>query len=271
MALLAGTPERLRELGLELTVLGAGCALPQKGRGPAGYAVRGDQLEGALLFDCGPGTIRSLADYEIELLDITCVVISHFHIDHILDLFALAFARRNPKLEGESLPELRVIGPKGLRALLESMPPSMQVLREGSLTTCIEVDLDRNGEGAVAIPGASLRCSRAFHVEESLSWRLDSAGKSLVYSGDTGETAALSGLAAGADVLITECALSGAEKPLRHLNGRTAGQIAQAAGVSRLVLSHFYPHVSPAHEADEAAKVFGGEVLIAVDGTRLGF
>jgi ribonuclease BN (tRNA processing enzyme) len=230
--------------------------------------VSGGDLDGVLLLDCGPGTVRSLADRGLELLAIKCVVISHFHTDHVLDLFSLAFARRNPSLNPEDVPDLLLIGPVGLRKVLESMPSSMRVL-DGERTRCVEVAVDGAGRGAECIPGGRLSCVAAVHTPEALCWRLDSGGKSLVYSGDTGVNADLESLAEGCDLLIAECAFDGSQEPELHLNGEAAGELAEAARASKLVLSHFYPHVNPVEAAASAASVYSGTIQIARDGMRI--
>src|SRR5688572_26913771 len=96
----------------QLTVLGAGSILPRAGYGCAGYALRPAKGARVTLFDCGPGSIRALGAARIDLNEIERVVISHFHADHCLDLFALAFARNNPTLH--PLPTLEIVGPVGL-------------------------------------------------------------------------------------------------------------------------------------------------------------
>ena len=77
-------------------VLGAGSILQQPGHGCAGYALQEGEGGDLTLFDCGPGTLRSLVNSGLQLEQVKRVVITHFHLDHVLDLFALAYARRNP-------------------------------------------------------------------------------------------------------------------------------------------------------------------------------
>ncbi|HEX6884963.1 MAG TPA: MBL fold metallo-hydrolase, partial [Planctomycetota bacterium] len=104
----------------ELTVLGAGSILPRAGYGCAGYALRPAPGAPVTLLDCGPGSIRALAAAGIGVGEVRRVVFSHYHLDHCLDLFALAFARHNPALA--AVGEIELVGPRGLRERIEGAP-----------------------------------------------------------------------------------------------------------------------------------------------------
>jgi ribonuclease BN (tRNA processing enzyme) len=189
----------------------------------------------------------------------------------VLDLFALAFARRNPGLDADALPELDLVGPTGLERLLRSGEGPLGSWARDPRQRVTEVDpaaLEPVTRGALLLdPG------RARHNDEALSWRVVApSGASLVYSGDTGETPALAELAGrdgGADLLVAECALELEEQPDRHLHGAAAGRAARDAGVGGLLLTHFYPHVDPDRAVAAAAQVYRGPIWAAVDGTRI--
>ncbi|OLT23027.1 ribonuclease Z [Pseudonocardia sp. CNS-139] len=81
-------------------------------------------------------------------------------------------------------------------------------------------------------------------------------------------------LAAGVDMLVIESTFLAADEALAreygHLTARQAGEVAAACGVRLLVLAHFsqrYPE--PQRFADDAAAVFGGEIVVAADLTRV--
>ena len=93
-------------------------------------------------------------------------------------------------------------------------------------------------------------------------------GRTLVYSGDTGESDALVALATGADVLLSE-ATFGPDDPYvpdLHLSGAQAGEHAARAGVDRLIVTHVPPWGSRAVAAAEAAATFGATVEAAQPG-----
>jgi ribonuclease Z len=83
-------------------------------------------------------------------------------------------------------------------------------------------------------------------------------------------------LAEGADLIVCEATFLDADAELApaygHLTARQAGQIAAESGVRTLVLSHFsqrYAHQDPSRFADEAGAVFGGEIVVAADLSRV--
>nr|WP_275170663.1 MBL fold metallo-hydrolase [Bradyrhizobium sp. CSS354] len=139
--------------------------------------------------------------------------------------------------------------------------------------------------------GGSARCSAQYFGHRprypvALSYRFDTADRSIVFSGDTRKTDALINLAKGADVFVCEAqylpgmrqVLDAAVKVGRFdketadnlfksvsrnaLTLEQAGEVAQAAGVKTLVLSHFVPGNGAVHDqvfVDEARKAFSGE------------
>ncbi|MCX6464088.1 MAG: ribonuclease Z [Pseudonocardiales bacterium] len=81
-------------------------------------------------------------------------------------------------------------------------------------------------------------------------------------------------LAEGADLLVIESTFLTADEHLAreygHLTAAQAGRVAAECGVRRLVLTHFsqrYP--DPAAFGEEAAAVFGGEIVVAADLDRV--
>ena len=254
-----------------LTVLGAGSILPRAGYGCAGYALRPEARGPVTLLDCGPGTIRNLAAAGIALSEVRRVVLSHYHLDHCLDLFALAFARHNPAFR--DVPELELVGPSGLQRLLAAAPAALGRWAEVPRSSASEVELDGEGRGSLEREGLAMTCVANGHTPEALSWRIEPAGGasawSLVYSGDTPEEPRVAELARAAEVFLCECSFADEDAVPNHLTPSSAARLARSARVRRLVLTHFYPSLDPETARERARGLFDGPIELARDGLVL--
>ncbi len=246
---------------MKLFVLGSGTGVPSLRRGSSAYAV---QAAGRLiLLDLGGGACRALLRHDLNFSQIDIIALSHLHPDHIGDLvpflfashYALGYTRREPfwLLAARSFQDFhhRL---KGAFGEWVEAPPGLLQLQE----------LNPDGPDQAAWEGLTIKSAPVNHIPGSLAYRVEAAGRSLVYSGDTDVSASLVELARGADLLILECA-----NPFKvpgHLTPEEAGRMAAQAGVPRLMLTHFYP---PCDEVDVIAMVaqeFAGEILRAEDG-----
>jgi ribonuclease BN (tRNA processing enzyme) len=97
---------------MQLTILGSGTAIPSGERFPAGYLLASGGAR--VMVDCGPGTLRRLAQAGCSLAQLDAVLLTHFHTDHCADLAALLFALRSPRFGGRG--PLHVFGATGLHA-----------------------------------------------------------------------------------------------------------------------------------------------------------
>ena len=251
----------------ELHVLGAGSILPRSGYGAAGYALRPAPRAPVTLFDCGPGSVRRLAEAEIELADVRRVVLSHYHLDHCLDLFALFFARLNPRFD--PVPPLELVGPVGLAQLVENAPLALGRHARDPNVTVHEVELGPDGVGRFGAPELELSCRATEHTREAVAWRATLPdGSSLAYSGDTGEVDAVAEVARGAGLFVCECSFPDEAAVPNHLTPSGAARLAARAGAGRLVLTHFYPETEPAEAREVAAATYAGPIELARDGAR---
>ena len=72
---------------MRLTVLGSGTAVPVPERFPAGDLVEHEDHK--VMVDCGPGTLRRLAQAGVSPTELDAVLLTHYHTDHCADLAAL--------------------------------------------------------------------------------------------------------------------------------------------------------------------------------------
>lgn len=252
----------LRRAVIKFTVLGSGTGWPRLKRGAPGYLLEAGGEN--ILFDLGPGTIYRLLKVGLTLPEIDGFFLSHFHPDHVTDLipfffatrYALGYQRTKPfwLIAGEGFSRFH----QGLREAFGHWvdPP------EGLIEV---IELSTSYPSALLRPPFEIRATPVEHNPESLAFRIEYQGKSLVYSGDTDFSPALIELAREADLLVLECAAPEGAKVPGHLTPSLAGQIAGQARVKRLLLTHFYPPCDEADLISPCAAFYSGEILLAED------
>ncbi len=208
-----------------------------------------------------------LARYGVPWELMTHVFISHFHVDHVGELASLFFAFRYGMKTVRSEP-LTILGPPGLDRVTDGL-----MLAFGSRTFepqfPVEVRMVTAGERVQLGPDSTLTVAKTLHTPESLGVRIESRGRVLCYTGDTGYDEDLGRFFSGADVLISECSFREPPADKRHLSVREAARLAQLAGVAKLVVTHFYFDVNEEQLKSELARDYNGEVIIGRDGIRL--
>jgi ribonuclease BN (tRNA processing enzyme) len=256
---------------MRLIVLGCSGSVPGPGSPASGYLV--DTGHERLVLDLGNGTLGALQRH-LDPWQLDAVAFSHLHPDHCADFASLVVHRRyhpRPPYDPTTRP-LPVHAPaEAPDRFAAAYAPSADERSKTDLTDVFAfhplVDGSRAGVGA-----ATLTARRVDHLCEAYALRVDAGGRSLVYSGDTGPSAALVELARGADVLLCEATWPHVSDeweeppPGVHLSGRQAGEHATAAGVGRLLLTHVAPWHEGATLLAEARAAFAGPVeLVAPD------
>jgi ribonuclease BN (tRNA processing enzyme) len=248
---------------MRIIFLGTGVILPNKKRAFPGLLVEiGNEK---LLFDCGPGTINRLVQLGHDILQLKHVFITHFHVDHVLDYVALVKARALSNRE-----ELNVYGPVGLEKFNKDIFERVSAFNYVSEDLkCFELlKLNEKMNGIIKKTNVwSVACVPIKHFD-GIAYRIDTHGKSLVYSGDAAPDENIIRLSKNADVLIHECSYPD-EKTLRglHTEPSKLGEIAKKSNVKKLFLTHLYP-VCNGRENEMISKVkenFNGEVIIPDD------
>ena len=248
---------------MELIVLGCSGS----GAGPhsaaSGYLVRTSTT--SLVVDLGNGTFGALQRH-LDPFDLDAVVLSHLHPDHCADVSGLIVHRRYHP-DGPGRP-IALHGPSESEVRLAvAYAPSSDERVATDLSDVLSYRVFADGPARIGdVDVSSLPVD---HPCEAYGVRLESGGRTLVYSGDTGPCDNLVELAQGADVLL--CEATWTDDPDRppgvHLSGRQAGEHARKAGVSRLLLTHVPAWYDGEILLAEAREVFEGECeLVAADG-----
>ncbi|MFJ8475419.1 MBL fold metallo-hydrolase [Kitasatospora sp. NPDC094011] len=243
---------------MKLTVVGCSGSFPSADSACSSYLVEADGFR--VVLDLGNGALGALQQHT-GLYDVDAVLLSHLHADHCVDLCAYWVAR-NYRAEG--CPELLpVYGPTGTAARLArayDMPenPGMKEVFEFRTLT----------PGSFGLGPFRITVAQVNHPVDAFAFRLEHAGRSLVYSGDTGECPELVELARDTDLFLCEAAYLDGRDTFQavHLNGREAGEHAAAAGARRLVLTHIPPWTDAERNRRDAAAAYPGPVELARPG-----
>ena len=272
---------------------------------PANLLVHGGKLD---LVDAGDGAATAFLRAGGNFRALRSIWISHIHFDHIGGLFGVLGLR----LQTRSQEPLTIYGPPGTRAIVDGLVAAMWPSARSGFGVPGEVPIDPAAtvrvveldDGSTVMLGdtrvtaaANTHYSFPTGSEEartfrSLSFRFDLPGKSVVYTGDTGPSQAVTTLAKGADMLVTELIdvevtvanlrrraadlsptdLANMETHLRthHITTADIGAMAAAAGVKSVVITHIAGGGASDGDANdryvrEVKRTFAGEVKVASD------
>ena len=240
---------------MEIKILGSGTLCSGNERNPACYLLH-NRDEFALL-DCGPGCIKQLNETGMNLMKITTIFLSHFHLDHCADVLPLLMARYLRDKRANL--SLKIVGPAGLvnwfsvlasvqgQWLQEAYPEIKEIEGKSMQWNDYQVDVHPT-----------------LHSMHCIAYRF-SAEKSFFYSADTGYYPPLIAFAKNADLGLVECSFPDEKEISTHLTPSGAGQFAKDAAIKKLVLTHIYPENDRDDLARKVGSIFEGEVIVAED------
>ncbi len=265
----------------EAILIGTGFPRPDPDHaGSSTVIVAGDEW---FVFDAGRGATMRIAATDLKYDHMAAVFLTHLHSDHtagLPDLFNTSW-----QFGRESRP-LELYGPAGIEKLARAMGEFF----EYDIHIRRDIAEKHPGEGAmirthgvregVVFQDANVRIS-AFAVDHgevspAFGYRVDCGGRSIVISGDTRPTPNLVKFAKGADVLILEAYLPehflSVDKPdvakrlmSYHTSAEEAGEMATAAGVKTLVLTHLIPGNAEGTFLERASRTFKGKLIVGHD------
>lgn len=260
--------------GMKLTILGASGARPNGGDASAGYLVQSATT--ALLLDCGSGVVSKL-QATINPRDLDAVVISHIHSDHTLDLIALRYGLKYaPPGTTEPIPlHMPPDGRDFLQRLGAVFAVGAEANREFWADTLAirEYGDSLQNDAPLVIGDLAVRFAPMRHYIPVWAMRVEElpTGRVLTYSADTGPLSPLASFAAGSDLLLCESnqlAQQPGSDPASwgHLTATQAGEIATAAAVRHLVLTHLWEELGYDRYLADGKAAFAGQVTLAKSG-----
>jgi ribonuclease Z len=280
--------------GMTVVLLGTGIPLPNPARGTAATLVLAGKQ--AVLVDTGRNAVVGLAGTGRD--DVSLVVYTHYHSDHIADLGEILV---NRGIAGATEP-LPIVGPVGLKQVVDGFRAAYAL--EDSYRVAHHKE-NWSSAGASAAPNEAqpgvvwdkdgLRVTM-FDVDHApvvpaVGYRFDYNGKSVVVSGDTKKTTKVVEISRGVDLLVHEAvdratveqAMPMLERasPRRaqmtrdmishHTSTLELAEIARDAGVKKLAITHLVPSIPPTDQAEAnfvrgMGAVYPGPIVVGRDG-----
>lgn len=269
----------------ELILLGTGYPRPDPQHASAATAViAGDRW---FVVDAGRGVVLRIAGTDLKYEHLAAVFLTHLHSDHISglpDLFQTSWQF------GRKRTPLQLYGPSGTerlsKAMLEFYAADIHIRRDltenlPAAGATIKTHIVHEGvvfdDGVVRVTAFAVDHRP---VEPAFGYRFDCGGKSIVITGDTRPSPNVVKHAKGADVLVTEAYLpehflkvDSPEVAKRlmsyHTSAEEAGDVATAAGVRTLVLTHLIPANAEATFAKRTSAHYRGKVIVGHDLLRV--
>ena len=204
--------------GMKVTLLGTGTPFPNAERFGSAILVEGAGTK--LLFDCGRGVVIRLTQAGVSPKQIDALFLTHLHSDHVVGIPDLWLSGW---LLGRTKP-LPIWGPQGTSSMAKHLAQAFafdirirQTAPNPLPAKGVEIDAKEIEQGEIYNDG-STRVS-AFPVDHgtvkpAFGYRVDSAGHSVVISGDTKFCQTLVDFASGADCLIHAAWSAGGKNPV---------------------------------------------------------
>jgi ribonuclease BN (tRNA processing enzyme) len=257
------------------------------------------------VIDAGDGAARRVAKAGFNVRDVGTIFITHHHDDHTAGVGTLMSAA----WDNQRTKPINVYGPPQTEELVKAAVQYFTIsadirIADGGRTIPIGqlffghdvgtgviynddnirvTTIENTHFGFQKIPAAAR--------QKSYSYRFDTPGRVIVFTGDTGPNEALVELAKGADLLVSEAnsieqrmqdlirsgqwQVMTPDEQVRikgqmaegHLSTDDVGKMATRAGVKTVVLTHLTWKADDDYStwADEVKKRFSGPVLIAKD------
>ncbi len=302
---IVGTPEKpypaelihaaepLQPDEIRVTILGSGDPFVKIGQASASILIEvGNEEKDFFFFDLGSGALANFNSLQLPVTSTTKVFLTHLHADHVGDMPTLIWSlaksgRRDP---------IEVWGPSGSQDNLgtrhftnhleqamawdtESM--SGHPGQSGARTITTEVPYDK-GATLYERHGVTIASFPVLHLlDGAVGYKLEYAGRSVVFTGDTRPCRTVVEAGKGADLLIHETFPSAsvfakkASVPLAfaeqivngvHTSPAMAGKVFKRAGARVSVMWHLVvDHETVGPVFQEMRSQYDGPVVIAQD------
>ncbi|MDG6907480.1 MAG: ribonuclease Z [Nitrososphaerota archaeon] len=249
---------------ISLTFFGTSAAAVSVARGFTCIGIR-DESD-LLVLDCGDGSIKNLMRYGADVREISNILVTHCHSDHISGLTQIVETMSMSKKQTE----LNVFGPAGLVEYFSTV----QRITNVAFHRQFQINLKE------LTPNQHIKAGRknilTFEMDHTLpclGYRVELEGRVVSFTGDTQPCASLNDLGKDSNVFIHEATFLQKDldkaRQSRHSTPLNAAIAALSAKTSKLILTHVNDESEkPEEMIAEAGEKFD-KVTVAYDGLTI--
>ena len=243
---------------MQLTILGSGDAFSSGARfNTCLHLVADGQV---MVIDMGGTSMLAMRKADVDCNAIGTVLFTHFHGDHFA---GLPFFLLGALFVSKRTTPLVIAGPRGVearaRALIAATYPGLF-----DWPRAFEISFREVSPGSAHVFGdIAVTAFPMVHddtVGPCQGYRLAHGGRVLAFTGDTGWNDSLIPLAAGADLLVSECCYVNLDLP-NHLSWKMLSARRKDLNAARLVITHMGPDMLAHDGPVDATRAFDGLVL----------
>ena len=298
----------------ELYILGGGTPTPTPERFGSSYVVKLDNHNSQIMFDCGPAATDKLVKAGLWPTNIDYLCFTHHHFDHDIDYPCFLLCRWDQSIGTENTLNVYgpqptkkltedLIGENGAFAhdwkARVNAPTSQQVYKNrGGILPRKPPTIKSNisskekpwispkdiiAGDVISGPSWKVSTANAEHVQpylDSIAYRLTTDSSSIVFTGDTQPCDSVINLSQDADIMVCMCwddqeTMDKDKESSGQCSAEGAAEMAEKAGVKKLILSHMGKHISTHGVLEKAlgnaAKKYSGEIIFAEELMKISF
>jgi ribonuclease BN (tRNA processing enzyme) len=233
----------------KLTILGSGTCNLIANKAAASVLIEKNSMR--LVYDFGRGVATRLAECGLKQDDVEYIFISHFHPDHVTDLYPYLHAASWSHVDSRTK-DLTIYGPKGTEEFLKKM---FSIFGQNQLSRNFTVHV-RDVEGEINIAGETISVE---DLQHSHGLRINK----IAIAGDASLNDSLVRLLNSTELAVFDAG---------HLTDKEICELATATQVEKLICSHQYRVLDEVKLNASAKKMgFDGTLVVANDFMKFEF
>ncbi|QGT98874.1 hypothetical protein SYNTR_0281 [Candidatus Syntrophocurvum alkaliphilum] len=241
---------------MQLQVIGYLAPYPKINEACSGYLIKNKNTN--ILIDCGHSVFSHLQKY-IKFTDLDAVIISHFHPDHYVDLYALRHALGGATRSGEITFKPKLFIPSEPSDLynyfLETDEFEVNLIGENKNYLVEELDLTFH---------------KTIHPKMCYGVKIQNDNSSMYYTADTAYDENGIKFSKDVNLIIAEASLLEDDqqysKQLGHMTAKEVGLWATKANTKRLIPSHIWPEFTSEQIVQLIKPVYQGDLVVPYSG-----